>query len=47
MPVQSENEVARRQLERVLVSPGFMRNERLSQFLRFVVEQHLEGEIRS
>jgi adenylate cyclase len=43
MPVQSENEVARRQLERVLVSPGFMRNERLSQFLRFVVEQHLEG----
>ncbi len=34
---------ARQQLERVLSSPGFARNERLSGFLRFVVEQHLEG----
>ncbi len=32
-----------RQLERVLESPGFARNERLSRFLRFVVEGHLEG----
>src|SRR5579864_9094750 len=38
---QSDVEAARRQLERVLASPGFSRNERLSQFLRFVVEQHL------
>jgi TolB-like protein len=30
-------------LERVLASPGFARNERLSRFLRFVVERHLEG----
>ena len=36
-------EAARRQLERVLASPGFSRNERLSRFLRFVVEQHLAG----
>jgi TolB-like protein len=34
-------EAARRQLERVLASSGFSRNERLSRFLRFVVEQHL------
>src|SRR5215472_312948 len=36
-------EAARRQLERVLASPGFSRNERLARFLRFVVEQHLAG----
>src|SRR6185436_4894321 len=40
---ESEIEVARRQLERVLASSGFVRNERLSSFLRFVVERHLEG----
>jgi serine/threonine-protein kinase len=33
----------REQLERVLASPGFARNERLSRFLRFVVEGTLEG----
>src|SRR5580704_1553421 len=33
----------RRQLERILASSGFARNERLSKFLRFVVERHLEG----
>ena len=32
-----------RQLERVLRSPGFARNERLSRFLRFVVEGYLDG----
>jgi TolB-like protein/Flp pilus assembly protein TadD len=42
-PVESEAQAARRQLERVLESPGFARNERLSRFLRFVVERHLEG----
>lgn len=38
-----EVEAARRQLERVLASAGFSRNERLARFLQFVVEQHLEG----
>src|SRR5580700_1134428 len=36
-------DAARRQLERVLVSPGFVRNERMSRFLRFLAERHLEG----
>jgi len=36
-------EAARRQLERVLASPGFVRNERMSRFLKFLVERHLEG----
>jgi len=38
-----EGEAVRRQMERVLESPGFVRNERLSRFLRFVVDRHLEG----
>jgi adenylate cyclase len=33
----------RNQLEKILSSPGFVGNDRLSKFLRFVVEQHLEG----
>jgi Tol biopolymer transport system component len=36
-------EAAHRQLERVLASPGFLRNERMSRFLRFLAERHLEG----
>jgi serine/threonine-protein kinase len=40
---QREAEAARRELERVLESAIFKRNERLSAFLRFVVEQTLEG----
>ena len=40
---ESEVHAARRQLERVLASSGFSRNERMARFLRFVVEQHLEG----
>lgn len=40
---ESEANAARRQMERVLASAGFSRNERLRRFLRFVVEQHLEG----
>jgi TolB-like protein/Tfp pilus assembly protein PilF len=36
-------EGVRRELELVLTSPGFSRNERLSHFLRFLVERHLEG----
>lgn len=31
------------QLRRVLCSAGFARNERMSRFLRFLVEQHLQG----
>jgi serine/threonine-protein kinase len=41
--LELEAQAVRRQLERVLESPGFARNERLSGFLRFVVEGHLEG----
>ena len=36
-------EAAGQQLERVVSSPGFVRNERMSRFLRFLVERHLEG----
>src|SRR5262245_8774639 len=36
-------QAALRQLERLLASPGFSRNTRLSRFLRFVVERHLDG----
>jgi len=41
--VESHEEAVRRELEKVLRSPGFANNERLSRFLRFVVEHHLEG----
>jgi len=41
---ESEVDAARRQLERVLSSAGFSRNERLARFLRFIVEQHLQGQ---
>ncbi len=43
---EAEGNSARQQLERVLASPGFARNERISRFLRFVVEGHLEGKDR-
>src|SRR5215471_5258782 len=39
---ESSPEAVREQLDRVLASPGFGRNERLSRFLRFVVNCHLE-----
>src|SRR5262245_62715562 len=42
-PGETNVEPLRRQLERVLASPGFARSERLSRLLRFVVERHLEG----
>jgi hypothetical protein len=42
-PSDPNPEETRRQLERVPASEGFARNERLSQFLRFVVERSLEG----
>jgi tetratricopeptide (TPR) repeat protein len=37
-----EVDAARREVEKILQSPGFARNERLSQFLRFLIERHLE-----
>ena len=38
-----DGEAIREQLDRIFASPGFVRNERLSRFLRFVVERALEG----
>jgi TolB-like protein/Flp pilus assembly protein TadD len=38
-----DEKIVRQQLDRVLSSVEFSRNERLSRFLRFVVEGHLEG----
>src|SRR6516162_4187853 len=43
LQVDFEAQAARRQLDKVLASAGFSRNERLSRFLRFVVERHMEG----
>src|SRR5215470_11076203 len=40
---EPESQTALRQLERILASPGFARNARLSGFLRYVVESHLMG----
>ncbi len=41
--VDCEAQAVRQQLERALASSNFTRSERLSRFLRFVVERHLEG----
>jgi hypothetical protein len=41
--IELEAEAVRRQLKRVLDSTKFARNDRLSRFLRFVVEMSLEG----
>ena len=40
---ESKKDAVRRELELVLSSPAFARNDRQSQFLRFLVERHLEG----
>src|SRR5215469_13838921 len=40
---QANAGAVRSQLEKILSSPGFAGNDRQSRFLRFVVEQHLEG----
>ena len=42
-PDNQDNQAKLRQLERVLGSDGFARNHRLSRFLRYVIEQSLEG----
>jgi TolB-like protein len=41
--VGTDAEAALLELERVLASPTFARNDRQSRFLRFIVERHLEG----
>ena len=44
MPImEADADAVRRQLDRVLASDGFSRNERLARFLRFAVERHLQG----
>jgi Flp pilus assembly protein TadD len=44
MPLaQSEAQVVRRTLERILASSLFTRSEQLSRLLRYLVERHLEG----
>jgi TolB-like protein len=40
---ESNAQAVPRELERVIKSSGFARNERMARFLRFVVEQHLAG----
>ena len=42
-PDESDTPAVRRELDLVLSSPGFTRNERQSHFLRFLVERQLEG----
>ena len=41
--VGAEADAVRRQMKKILESAGFARNDRLTQFLRFLVERHLEG----
>ena len=43
MQSTSAAEPVQKQLDRILSSAGFVRNERLSGFLRFIVQGHLEG----
>jgi TolB-like protein len=43
MPSTTAAEPVRKQLDRILSSAGFVRNERLSRFLRFVVQEALDG----
>src|SRR5437762_2085870 len=43
VPCEIQAEVVQQHLQRVLATPGFARNKRMSRFLQFVVEQHLIG----
>ncbi len=43
LPADLQFEAVRKELDLILASPGFDRNERLSRFLRFVVERRLQG----
>ena len=40
---ESRSDIVRSQMEKILSSPAFVRNRRLSAFLRFVIEQELSG----
>src|SRR5580698_2721066 len=42
-PSESDAQAASKELDRALASPEFARNERLSKFLRYIVERHLQG----
>ena len=42
-PADIQAEVVETQLHRLLASPGLARNEHMSRFLRFIVEQKLSG----
>jgi TolB-like protein/Flp pilus assembly protein TadD len=42
-PAEASDGSVRSELEKILASPEFLRNERLSKFFRFVVEQQLAG----
>ena len=44
MPASPPADAVRAQLDRILASPGFVNADRLSRFLRFVVERTLAGE---
>ena len=43
LPLRPDSQALRRQLEPVLGSSGFTRKERLSRFVRFVVDRSLDG----
>ena len=43
MPSEASAERVHQELEKLLSSRGFARNERMAMFLRFVVEQQLDG----
>src|SRR5262249_51232322 len=43
LSTETQRQEVLRELERILKSDGFFRNNRLSRFLQFVVERHLEG----
>jgi len=42
-PTAATNDLILKQLDKILSSAGFVRNDRLTRFLRFVVTQQLEG----
>jgi hypothetical protein len=42
-PGETPRAVVEEHLERILASPGFARNERMSRFLRFIAQEELNG----
>src|SRR5262245_1013648 len=43
-PNAQRGQAVRRELDRILSSHGFVQSKRLAEFLRFVVERHLDGQ---